>query len=170
MIWEAYPNVTYCTLTRQSLGNWGRHAKQHAFLYQLWTTGTLLNILFGPPNHNSQISPMRLMSLDHEPKMRWCAMSWTMGFDVFLCKYGLFCSLKEVFPKSMIMLTWCGSPMKWSHVVWKICPQQTYHRKIGCKYKIVEKKIFLRRHFPILIIETLKVISTRYNNTNDNSV
>ena len=28
------PNVTYCTLTRQSSGNWGRYAKQHAFLYQ----------------------------------------------------------------------------------------------------------------------------------------
>ena len=51
------PNVTYCTLTRQSLGNWGRHAKQHAFLYQLWTTRALLNILLGPPNHDSQNSP-----------------------------------------------------------------------------------------------------------------
>ena len=25
----------------------------------------------------------------------------------------------------MIVLTWCGSPMKWSHVVWKICPQHS---------------------------------------------
>ena len=60
VIWEAYPNVTFCTLTHQSSGNWGRHAKQHAFLYQLWITGVLLNILFGPPNHDSQNSP------DHE--------------------------------------------------------------------------------------------------------
>ena len=32
-------NVTYCTLTHQGSGNWGRHAKQHAkqhaFFYQL---------------------------------------------------------------------------------------------------------------------------------------
>ena len=54
--------------------------------------------------------------------------TWTMGFDAFLCKYGLFWALKEVFPKSMIMLTWCGSSMKWSHVVWKICPQH----KVQC--------------------------------------
>ena len=102
-------------------------------------------------------------------KMRWCAMSLNHGlWRLFVWIWAR--ALKEIFLKSMIMLTWCGSPMKWSHVVWKICPQQTYHRKIGCKYKIVEKKIFLRRHFPILIIETLKVISTRYNNTNDNSV
>ena len=47
---------------------------------------------------------------------------WTMGFDVFLCKYGLFWALKEVFLKSMIMLMWYELPMKWSHVVWKICP------------------------------------------------
>ena len=32
---KAYSNVTFCTLTHQSSGNWGRHAKQHAFLYQL---------------------------------------------------------------------------------------------------------------------------------------
>ena len=51
------PNVIYCTLTRQSLGNLGRHAKQHAFLYQFWTAGALLNILLGPPNHDFQNSP-----------------------------------------------------------------------------------------------------------------
>ena len=96
-----------------------------------------------------KISPMRLMSLDHEPKMRWCAMSWTMGFDVFLCKYGLFWALKEVFPKSMIMLTWCRSPMKWSHVVWKICPRQylftIWELKIICVVKwfaIIDKVVF----------------------------
>ena len=27
-----------------------------------------------------KIPPMRLMSLDHEPKMRWCAMSLNHGF------------------------------------------------------------------------------------------
>ena len=50
--------------------------------------------------------------------------AWTMGFDAFLCKYELFWALEEIFPKSMIMLMWYGSPMKWSHIVWKICPQQ----------------------------------------------
>ena len=84
------PNVIYCILTHQSSGNWGRHAKQHAFLYQLWTTGVLLNILFGPPNHNSQNSPMRLMSLDHEPKLRCCAMSSNYGpwWDYITMSFG----------------------------------------------------------------------------------
>ena len=50
------PNVTYYTLTRQNSGNWGRHATQHAFFYQLSTIGTLLNILLGPPNNDSQNS------------------------------------------------------------------------------------------------------------------
>ena len=57
------PNVTYCILTRQSSGNWGRHAKQHAFLYQLWTTRALLNILLGLPNHDSQNSPNEIHEL-----------------------------------------------------------------------------------------------------------
>ena len=76
------------------------------------------------------IPPMRLMSLGHEPK-KWddVLWAWTMGFDTILSEYGLFWVLEEIFPKSMIMLTWCGSPMKWSHVVWKIYPQQytTYY-------------------------------------------
>ena len=118
------PNVTYCTLTRQSSGNWGRHVKQHAFLYQLWTTGALLNILLGPSNHDSQNSPNETHELGSWVK-KWDDVPWvwTMGFDAFLCEYEFFWILKEIFPKSMIILTWCGSPMKWSHVVWKICPQ-----------------------------------------------
>ena len=59
-----------------------------------------------------KIPPIRLMSLDHEPKMRWCTMSLNTGFDAFLCKYRLFWALKEIFPKSMITLMWCGFPMK----------------------------------------------------------
>jgi len=31
----------------------------------------------------------------------------------------------------MIVLTWCGSPMKWSHMVWKICPQQSGNEWVG---------------------------------------
>ena len=93
-------------------------------LYQIWTTGALLNILLGPPNHDSQNSPDETHELGSWAK-KWDDVPWvwTMGFDAFLYKYGLFWALKEVFPKSMIMLTWCGLPMKWSHVVWKICPQ-----------------------------------------------
>ena len=125
MIWEAYPNVTYCTLTRQSSRNWGKHVKQHAFLYQLWTTGALLNILLGPPNHDSQNSPDETHELGSWAK-KWddVLWAWTMSFDAFLSKYGLFWALEEIFPKSMIVLMWCGSPMKWNHVVWKFCPQQ----------------------------------------------
>ena len=51
------PNVIYCTLTCQSSGNLGRHAKQYDFFYQLWTTGILLNILLGLPNHDFQNFP-----------------------------------------------------------------------------------------------------------------
>ena len=124
VIWDAYPNVTFCTLTRQSSGNCGRHAKQYAFLYQLWTTGALLNILLGPPNHDSQYSLDETHKLGSWAK-KWddVPWAWTIGFDTFLCEYRLFWALEEIFPKSMIMLTWCGPPMKWSHVVWKICPQ-----------------------------------------------
>ena len=116
MIWEAYPNVTYCTLTCQSSENWGRHVKQHTFLYQLWTTEALLNILLGPPNHDSQ----NFFDETHELRSwtkKWddVLWAWTMGFDTSLCKYGLFWALEEIFSKFMIVLTWCGLPMKWSH-------------------------------------------------------
>ena len=96
VIWEAYPNITFCTLTHQSSGNWGRHVKQHAFLYQLWTTGVLLNILLDPPNHDSQNSPNETHELGswaknemlcHELEL-WALMRlyrhefWTMGFSI----------------------------------------------------------------------------------------
>ena len=82
-----------------------------------------------------KIPLMRLMSLDHKPKMRCCGMSSNYGpwWDYITMSFGPWAlasflwiwarALKEIFLKSMIMLTWCGSPMKWSHVVWKICPQ-----------------------------------------------
>ena len=88
-----------------------------------------------------KIAPMRLMRLDHEAKMRCCAMSsnyeiwWdyiTMSFGPWASasfyEYGLFWALKEIFPKSMIVLTWCRLRMKWNHVVWKNFPQQQYLR------------------------------------------
>ena len=83
--------VTYCTLICQSSGNWERHARQHIFLYKLWITKALLNILLGPPNHNSQNSPDETHKLGSWAK-KWddVLWAWTMGFDTFLCKYGLF--------------------------------------------------------------------------------
>ena len=96
IIWESYPNVAFCTLTCQSSGNWGRHVKQHAFLYQLWITGALLNILLHPPNHDSQNSPDETHELGswaknemlcHELEL-WALMRlyrhefWTMGFSI----------------------------------------------------------------------------------------
>ena len=35
-----------------------------------------------------------------------------MGFDASLCKYELFGALEEIFPKSMIVLTWRELQMK----------------------------------------------------------
>ena len=85
------PNVTYCTLTHKSSGNWGRHAKQHTFFYQLWTTGALLNILLDPPNHNSQNSPdethelgswvkNEMMCYEFEP---WASMPFCVNIGSF---------------------------------------------------------------------------------------
>ena len=156
MIWETYPNVTYCTPTRQSSGNWGRHAKQHVFLYQLWTTRALLNILLSPPNHDSQNSPNETHELGSWAK-KWddVPWAWTMGFDAFLCEYGLFWALEEIFQKSMIMLTWCGSPMKWNHVVWKFFPQHSLKEILSlklhmkCLFEILNHSYFLKFHCSI---------------------
>ena len=91
-----------------------------------------------------KIPPMRLMSLDHESKMRWCAMSLNHGLWRFLCKYGLFWALREVFPKSMLMLMWYESPMEWSYMVWKICPQHSAPRVHGLALQgRVRVKMFL---------------------------
>ena len=83
-----------------------------------------------------KIPPIRLISLDHKPKMRCCAMSLNYGLwwdnivrgfgpsaSASFCEYGLFWALKEVFPKSIIC--WCVASCQWNkfYVVWKICPQ-----------------------------------------------
>ena len=114
------PNVTFCTLTRLSSGNWrSMPSNMLSFinfepLELYWTYFWALQIT------TPKIPPIRLMSLDHELKMRWCAISLNYGlWRLFLCKYELFLALEVIFPESMIMLTWCESPMKWSHVVWK---------------------------------------------------
>ena len=79
-----------------------------------------------------KICSMRLMSLDHEPRMRCCAMSLNYGLwwdniamsfgpsaSASFCEYGLFWALKEIFPKFIIC--WCGANCQWNkfHVVWK---------------------------------------------------
>ena len=80
--------------------------------------------------HTSWPSKPRLPKFSRRDSWAWIISrkwddvlwAWTMGFDAFWCKYELFWALKEIFPKSMIMLMWYGLPMKWSHMVWKICP------------------------------------------------
>ena len=103
----------------------GKTCQATCFPLSTWTTGALLNILLGPPNHLSQNSPDETHKLGSWAK-KWddVLWAWTMGFDVFLCKYELFWVLEEILPKSMIVLTWCRSPMKWSYLGWKFCPQQ----------------------------------------------
>ena len=114
------PNVTYYILIHQSLRNWERHDKQHAFLYQFWITEILLNILLGLQTTTSKIPLMRLMSLDHESKNKMmCYEFESWDLTLFCVNMGSFGLLKRFFQKSMIVLTWCRSPIKWNHVMWK---------------------------------------------------
>ena len=46
-----------------------------------------------------QIPPMRLMSLDHEPKMRWCAMSLNHGLWHIFVKIWALLGFKRDYPK-----------------------------------------------------------------------
>ena len=64
-------------------------------------------------NHDSQNSPYETHELGSWVK-KWddVLWAWTMSFDASLCKYGLFWILQEIFPKSMIVLTWHELPMK----------------------------------------------------------
>ena len=82
---KCLPYVTHYTWTRQSLGSWRRHTKQHVSFINFkpleiyWTYLLVLQIT------TPKVSPKRLMSLDHKPKMRW----HTLSFVVILCKYEL---------------------------------------------------------------------------------
>ena len=97
------PYVTRYTRIHQSLGSWRRHAKQHAsfinfkLLELYWTYLLALQIT------TPKVSPMRLMSLDHKPKMRWRIS----GFVVILCKYGLL--LKKSLAISVREVIWVVS-------------------------------------------------------------
>ena len=105
-----------------------------------------MNILLGRPNHNSQNSPDETHELGSWVK-KWddVLWVWTMGFNAFLCKYGLFWVLEEILPKSMIVLTWCRLPMKWSHVVWKICSQQWATRPVKRRQASSDDEIEMTR-------------------------
>ena len=126
-----------------------------------------------------KIPLMRLRILDHEPKIRCCTMSlnydlwWdyiAMSFGPWVsasfCKYGLFWALKEIFPKSMIVLTWCELPMKWSHVVWKICPQQrdiSVKEQMALVLRYVNKKgIIIKRFLDIVHVASTTTLSLKY--------
>ena len=104
VVWEAYPNVIFYRLTCQNSRNWGRHAKQHAFLYQLWTTGVLLNIFINPLNHDSRNSSDETHELGSWAKNKmlchdlelWVLMRlyrhefWTMGFGIIFVNKDFF--------------------------------------------------------------------------------
>ena len=89
MIWEAYQILPIAHWPVRVQGIWEDMPSN--MLYQLWTTGALLNILLGPPNHDSQNSPDKTHELGSWAK-KWddVLWAWTMGFGAILCKYGLF--------------------------------------------------------------------------------
>ena len=97
------PYVTHYTRTCQSSGSWRRHAKQHVFFINFkplelyWTYILVLQTM------TPKVSPKRLMSLDHKPKMRWR----TSGFVVILCKYGLL--FKKPLAMSVRVVIWAVS-------------------------------------------------------------
>ena len=160
---RSLPNVTYCTLICQSSGNWGRHAKQHAFIYQLWTTRALLNVFLDSPNYDSQNSSDETHELGlwtKNEKMCYELEPWVLT-SFFLCKYGLFWALKAIFPKFIIMLMWCGLPMKWNHMVWKTYPQHlqatvTYFKSTK-NLKFIKKKKKKNQFKPMKCLQFFRV-------------
>ena len=84
------PNVTYCTLTCQSSGNWGRHAKQHASFTNFEPLELYWTYFLALQTTTPKIPLIRLMSLDHEPKMRCCAISSNYGpwWDYIAMSFG----------------------------------------------------------------------------------
>ena len=112
-----YERLTRCNLLHTDLSEFRELGKtyqaKNVFLYQLWTTGTLLNILLGPPNYNSQNSPNEI----HEPgswakNEMMCYELEPWALTPFFVNMGSFWALKEIFLKSMITLMWCKLPMK----------------------------------------------------------
>ena len=79
------PYVAHYTRTRQSSKSWRKHAKQHASFINFKLLEFYWTYLLALQTMTPKVSPKRLMSLDHKPKMRW----HTLSFVVILCKYGL---------------------------------------------------------------------------------
>ena len=97
------PYVTRYTQTRQSLGSWRRHAKQHVSFINFKPLELYWIYLLALQTTTPKVSPKRLMSLDHKPKMRRC----TLGFVVILCKYELL--LMKPLTMSVREVIWAAS-------------------------------------------------------------
>ena len=97
------PYVIRYTWTRQSLGSWRRHAKQHVSFINFKPLKLYWTYLSALQTTTPKISLKRLMSLGHKPKMRWR----TLGFVVILCKYGLM--LKKPLTMSVRAAIWAVS-------------------------------------------------------------
>ena len=94
------PYVTRYTWTRQSLGSWRRHAKQHVSFINFKPLEFYWTYLLALQTTTPKVSPRRLMSLDYKLKMRWR----TSDFVVILCKYGLL--LKKPLAMSVREVIW----------------------------------------------------------------
>ena len=97
------PYVTHYTRTHQSLWSWRRHAKQHVSFINFKPLELYWTHLLALQTTTPKVSPKRLMSLDHKPKMRW----HTSGFVVILYKYGLL--LKKPLAMSVREVIWAMS-------------------------------------------------------------
>ena len=97
------PYVTRYTRTCQSSGSWRRHAKQHVSFINFKPLELYWTYLLAVQTTTPKVSPKRLMSLDHKPKMRWRISS----FVVILCKYGLL--LKKLLAMSVREVIWAVS-------------------------------------------------------------
>ena len=96
-------DITYYILTHQSSGNWGRHAKQHISFINFESLEIYWIYFLSFQTTTPKIPSMRLMSLDHELKIRWCAMRFNHEFwwDNIAMGFGPWALLgfKREFPK-----------------------------------------------------------------------
>ena len=97
------PYVTRYTRTCQSSGSWRRHAKEHVSFINFKPLELYWTYLLALQTTTPKVSPKRLMSLGHKPKMRW----HTSGFVVILCKYRLL--LKKPLAMSVREVIWVVS-------------------------------------------------------------
>ena len=100
---KCLPYVTRYTRTRQSSGSWRRHAKQHVSFINFKLLELYWTYLLALQTTTPKVSPKRLMSLGHKPKIKWRIS----GFVVILCKYGLL--LKKPLAMSVREVIWAMS-------------------------------------------------------------